>query len=912
MFIWIENGSSGTMTKKSVKEKKANAEGKDRPAPKRRPLERIPDLYIYAGLGVVFLFSLYLRVYKPMSRVLVGDTVLFDGNDGSYHIMLAKSTVLNLQRPWFDPMTFFPGGTEITFGPFNSWAIAILSYIADLGTPSMHTVEVVGAVLPAVFGALLVFIVYFIGRELGGRTAGFMAAVMIAVLPGQFLSRSLIGFADHHASEVLLSTTAMLFFILAFRSGAGKLAFSSLRGRDLPALKRPLAYCLLAGLFLGLYIDAWSSGHLFVGIILAFVTIQSIVDHMRGRSAEYLGILGSIAFFVALLLILPFVRAENGFGFTYYSLFQPTILIVGIVFMFFLAVVSSQFVQRKIDRRYFPLIIIGSIAVVFVILVLAVPQFTGALTAGLKIFQPRTGGGATISEASSILERYAIQRNFPGIVSILSPFWLTLIALPLIFLRYRRDDSRNGDMLILVWTVIILALTFAQNRFAYYYAVNVAFLAGYLGSVLLERTRFLEVEDAFVRMARGSSNEAPDQNQIVVNVAAVALLAILFIYPSIFGAVQGVPIGSFYSQNQVGPMNSDWYESMFWLRDNTPEPGMGIYTIYDRPPKGEKFPYPDSAYGTMSWWDYGHAIEAVGERLANSNPFQQGIGNIETGVAGSSPFFLAQNESEAEAVAENLDVDRSPYSNIRYVVTDVEMAMGKFHAMAAWSNINPGTYHFSYWQDDQPIMIYRPTYFRSMVARLHFFDGTKTSVQEGWTIAYRTDGQGGISVEPQKRSRDYQELLESVNESLERGYEAAEVVSQSPVMTSVPLEALSHYRLVHESPSSVTSSGQKYVKIFEHVPGATITGAASPGTEVAISVPIATGHGRNFVYQQSTVAGSDGQFSLVVPYSTEGPESWSTNFDAGPVGPYTLRVGAVQYEVRVPEGAVIAGSSISI
>lgn len=142
------------MTKKSVKEKKANAEGKDRPAPKRRPLERIPDLYIYAGLGVVFLFSLYLRVYKPMSRVLVGDTVLFDGNDGSYHIMLAKSTVLNLQRPWFDPMTFFPGGTEITFGPFNSWAIAILSYIADLGTPSMHTVEVVGAVLPAVFGAL--------------------------------------------------------------------------------------------------------------------------------------------------------------------------------------------------------------------------------------------------------------------------------------------------------------------------------------------------------------------------------------------------------------------------------------------------------------------------------------------------------------------------------------------------------------------------------------------------------------------------------------------------------------------------------------------------------------------------------------------------------------------------------------
>lgn len=138
------------------------------------------------------------------------------------------------------------------------------------------------------------------------------------------------------------------------------------------------------------------------------------------------------------------------------------------------------------------------------------------------------------------------------------------------------------------------------------------------------------------------------------------------------------------------------------------------------------------------------------------------------------------------------------------------------------------------------------------------------------------------------------------------------MVSQTPAVTSAPLEALGHYRLVHESQSSVTSNGQKYVKIFEHVPGATITGQASPGSEVVISVPIATNRGRNFEYRQSTVADSNGSFSLVVPYSTEGPASWSTNFDAGPIGPYTLKAGGVQYEVRVPEGAVIVGSSIAI
>ena len=43
----------------------------------------------------------------------------------------------------------------------------------------------------------------------------------------------------------------------------------------------------------------------------------------------------------------------------------------------------------------------------------------------------------------------------------LSPFWLTLLALPLILHRYYRDDSRNEEMLIVVWTLMMLVLTFA-------------------------------------------------------------------------------------------------------------------------------------------------------------------------------------------------------------------------------------------------------------------------------------------------------------------------------------------------------------------------------------------------------------------------------------------------------------------
>ena len=126
------------------------------------------DLYLYAGLILAALLSFYLRAYIPWNKVFSGGKVIFNSEtDAWYHMMLAKGVVINQQRLWFDPMTNFPHGTPLHFGPFLDWAIAIFSYIFGLGHPSMHLVEVVGAFMPAVLGALLVFPVYFIGKGAG-------------------------------------------------------------------------------------------------------------------------------------------------------------------------------------------------------------------------------------------------------------------------------------------------------------------------------------------------------------------------------------------------------------------------------------------------------------------------------------------------------------------------------------------------------------------------------------------------------------------------------------------------------------------------------------------------------------------------------------------------------------------------
>ena len=88
-----------------------------------------------------------------------------------------------------------------------------------------------------------------------------------------------------------------------------------------------------------------------------------------------------------------------------------------------------------------------------------------------------------------------------------------------------------------------------------------------------------------------------------------------------------------------GMAAEQYYQALEWI---------SMRSMSD-PPNGQ-YAYPDAAYGIMSWWDYGHLIETVGHRIPNANPFQQGIGSVTTGVAGSSPFFLAENESQAEKV----------------------------------------------------------------------------------------------------------------------------------------------------------------------------------------------------------------------------------------------------------------------
>ena len=233
---------------------------------------------------------------------------------------------------------------------FFNWLLSAIVWVIGLGSPTQHTVDVISVYYPAVLGALAVIPVYFIGKALFNRWAGVLAAALVAIMPGEFLGRSILGFTDYNVAETLFSTVAVLFLILAIKeAGQRQLTLSHFIQRDWKAIGRPLVYSLLAGIFLGIYLITWQGALLFVFIISLYFIIQFIIDHLRHKSSDHLGIVGFFSFLVALIIFLPILTSHDLSIAMVVALFIPLVL----------AGISRLISGRGLKPFYYPLTLVG-------------------------------------------------------------------------------------------------------------------------------------------------------------------------------------------------------------------------------------------------------------------------------------------------------------------------------------------------------------------------------------------------------------------------------------------------------------------------------------------------------------------------------------------------------------------------
>ncbi|WP_458188197.1 oligosaccharyl transferase, archaeosortase A system-associated [Haladaptatus sp. NG-WS-4] len=884
-------------------------------------LDQLEDWYHVPVLALLLGFMLWVRL-QAYGNFTVNGEVFFSGNDAWYHLRQVQYTVNNWPATMpFDPWTYYPYGTSVgQFGTLYDQLVATAALVVGLGDPSQKTVALTLLVAPAVFGTLVLVPTYFIGKRLGGRLGGLFGALILALLPGVFLRRGLVGFADHNVVEPLFQAFAVLAMMVAVTAAERERPlFELLADRDFAAVRRPLGYSVLAGVATALYLWTWPPGVLLIGIFGAFFLLKLTADYVRGVSPDHLAFVATVSMGVTgLLLLVPL--GTLSFSATKFSLLQPLVafaIAVGAGFMTWLA---REWDDRDLSPTLYPAAIFGILAVGTLVVYLALPDLFNLIRVNLVRFVGFGAGAAqrTIGEAKPFLQ--GGQSLSSAVIPQYGLTFFTAIvgALVMVWRSFAADEHEAEKLLVLVWAAFITSAAFTQVRFNYYLAVPVAVLNAYLLGWVLGFVGF----------------ETPSR-ETFENAQAYQVLAVVFVFMLVLPAlVVPVQVGNTKTYNAVQMGNStgpgavtQWDGTLEWMQTNTPAEGtyggvrneMAYYGTYS---EGDgDYDYPKGTYGVMSWWDYGHWITVEGERIPNANPFQEG-------ARPAANYLLAQNESEA-----NQQLERMGDANeqTRYVMVDWKMVETrgqagntKFYAPTVFNqNVSQSTFmDYILLGQNQYVVQHKQPYYETMMVRLYRYHGSAVEpkpVVVDWDPA-SYQGQS-FKQAPQGPNETIVKRFDSMQKA--REYVEQDQTSQIGGIGPYPSErvpALEHYRVVKESRSRSTQvpshiqvlqqrlgllqqagvssqdffrTSPAWVKAFERVPGATVQGTGPANTTITASVRMQSDSG-TFTYTQKARTDQNGKFTMTLPYSTTGYEKWGTekgytNVSVRAAGPYEFR-----------------------
>lgn len=713
-------------------------------------------------------------------------------DDGVYHMRLVENMLLGEHFPkriYFDPYTYFPYGTYVHFAPLYDLAIAGVIWLANSGQPTLELINKIAPYYPPALGLLTIIVIFFIGSVLWNRWAGLFSAFLMAISP-PFLYRSLLGATDHHQAEVLFSSLTMLFLILSFKNQQGK---------------RFWLWTLLAGLSLGLYFLVWNGALLFLFIIFVSIILYYLIEHLKGSQQNHVLMAGVAVFFIAFLMILPFANHPDIYNARLYNLQHYGSLVLGIIGFLVVWLLGNLTKRIKIKTWLMPsaLLIFGMLFL-FLLRIIFEPMFS-AIIEGFKAVKVGLVDHESARKFVGEMRPLDIGALFNS-VSYLAYFsfvgWIFII-------RDFIKKNRAEDFLMATWFLIMVLMTgliipaIGQGRFIYYLAANISLLCGFLAAKAIK----------YALSGWKESKISPHKNYLRLGSVLLIFNVIFFVfYPFPFGLINSFPENLpriMNSAMQTGIYGSiqnheDWYETLKWLRENTPDPGVDYYAYYEEPKfnletgRIDPYPYPETAYGILATWDVGHMITYYSHRLPTANPFQQGLGRKtnEAIEAGETTFFI---ETDEEKASELLDELRT-----KYVITDIGSAeaRGGFRTKLLWATGETTGYYSE--EDNAPT----EKYFESMIVRLHFSDGRDLS------------------------------RFRLVHES----------------KTNIT--------------SSVFGEDEDFqmIKVFEYVKGAKITGRTTTGTSVEISARIKTNQDRKFTYEKIFET-KDGSFEFTVPYA---------------------------------------------
>ncbi|MEM1666537.1 MAG: STT3 domain-containing protein [Nitrososphaerota archaeon] len=460
---------------------------------------------------------------------------------------------------WIDMERWYPYGQFVSRSFYPGLPFLLAFVYLSLSSIGIHVnLLELAVVFPVIMSMVAVLVVYFLGKEVGGKSTGLLAAFALAVSNAN-ISRTHAGWFDDESISIPFMLVSFLMYIYAIKKGR--------------SFKQVTVYSVLSGFFLGYVATCWGA-HKFP---FMFIHVITLLLSFIGRYRRELLVSYSITFGLS-STIATSVPKLGGVGYVGDLTIMTGLSVLVLLVVFEL---SSNF-SNKFLRSFVPRITTVALLVsVGVLATLPGIKFLSTLLPGIRGDLP-----ILISVAENQVSTWVTMFTDLGFFLVFAP----------VGIYYMLKEGTDEAIFISTLTVFSIYFSASMVRLSVLAAPFIAITSGYAISRIFNSLGNMIT----IKTKRRKGEKVPIEYAIVTPILVVLLLAVPLApsfligrsLPSLSPIDQAyVPPTVIQSTLPVAANIPDWVNALSWMRDNLPDNAV-----------------------VAAWWDYGYWITVMGNK----------------------------------------------------------------------------------------------------------------------------------------------------------------------------------------------------------------------------------------------------------------------------------------------------------
>jgi dolichyl-diphosphooligosaccharide--protein glycosyltransferase len=249
----------------------------------------------YTALIMILFIAFTIRVL-PMRWEIPSGNLGLNEFDPYYQYSLTNHMVKNgllspyWPTPWVNYQQFYPSGLDMAASlPSLPMTTATLySIISGLGV----NIDLMSfcSIMAPLMGMMAVLLMFFVGKDMAGKTAGLLSALVLALMPS-VIQRSSLGFFDTETVGVV----SMLVFIFMFMRAI----------EPTKSLRSMMLYSIGAGAAVAYFSAGWGAAYFLIDLVALFAFVMVLIKRYSQRLLLSYSITFGLGLFIAIAV--PFL-----------------------------------------------------------------------------------------------------------------------------------------------------------------------------------------------------------------------------------------------------------------------------------------------------------------------------------------------------------------------------------------------------------------------------------------------------------------------------------------------------------------------------------------------------------------------------------------------------------------------------